>query len=171
MCLQKAGKSQPLWVHKSRCLATTSRAGVDRMIRNAVMKTVNLWASKKVLCLHLTIKTSPCAITRLSSCPLWNFLIFFFNPSEAGRSFCCPWGISDASKITASQEAVYTLNMLHFKIWVLPSQTLFFFNFSFYVFSTKMLLITSQIEFKNNKRSPERKLPFFQPNCKKSQIE
>jgi len=46
-----------------------------------------------------------------------------------------------------------------------------FFNFSFYVFSTKMLLITSQIEFKNNKRSPERKLPFFQPNCKKSQIE
>lgn len=78
---------------RARCLATTSRAGVDRMIRNAVMKTVNLWASKKVLRLHLTIKTSPCAITRLSSCPLWNFFFFFFfYPSEAGRELFLPLG-------------------------------------------------------------------------------
>lgn len=90
MCLQKAGKSEPLWVHKSRCLATTSRAGVDRMIRNAVMKTVNLWASKKVLRLHLTIKTSPCAITRLSSCPLWNFFNFFLILQKQEEAFAAP---------------------------------------------------------------------------------
>lgn len=50
--------------------------------------------------------------------------------------------------------------------------TFFFIYFSFYVFfSTKMLLITSQTEIKNNKRSLERKLIFFEPSCKKSQIE
>lgn len=132
------------------------------MRRNAVMKTVNLWASKKVLRLHLTIKTSPCAIPRLPSCPLWNCVGGFFYPSEAGRELFLPLGYFRCFKNHSSPRSCLHSQYAPLQNMSpsLPNTALFLFFWlisPFSVFSTKMLLIPSQIEFKNNIKSPERK--------------
>lgn len=132
------------------------------MRRNAVMKTVNLWASKKVLRLHLTIKTSPCAIPRLPSCPLWNCVgVFFLSFGSRKRAFSAP-GVFQMLQKSQLAKKLSTLSICSTsKYESFPpkhSSFSFFWLISpFSVFSTKMLLIPSQIEFKNNIKSPERK--------------